>query len=306
MYHSERARSHWKLLLGLSVLLLQLTAAAQSQTPAQACLRKARQLYDSLQYERALKALQCVPSGVLTQDERISILLFKGIFLAELLRQEEASAAFKEALLLQPGALLPLDVSPKISLQFEAVRAALAVAKPQTEKPTTRPGSQKELRPPPPPPEQPQKALVEVQSVQQPLIYVAPVTQQKVEVHNQPATPAVRAEEVHTSRVLDSHILIPAGAGGALAIAGGVFWGLARKEFSRIESNDPRLGSLSELQTSASHGRTYQTVGFSLMGAGLVGLGLAAGLYGMDRTDSPAELSVGLNSNQVVLSGRWW
>jgi tetratricopeptide (TPR) repeat protein len=270
-------------------------------------LQKARQLYDNLQYERALEELRGVQPSALTRDERISIFLFKGILLAELLRSEEAAAAFKEALDLQPSASLPLDVSPKLSLQFEAVRATLAVVKPQPEKPSTKPEPLTELRPPPPPPEQPQQASAEVQSVQQPLIYVAPVTQQKVEVYNQPAaTPAVPEAKVDTSRVLDSHILIPAGAGGALAIAGGVFWGLARKEFSRIESNDPRLGSLSEVQTSASHGRTYQTVGFSLMGAGLVGLGLAAGLYGMDRADSPAGLSVGINSNQVVLSGRWW
>jgi tetratricopeptide (TPR) repeat protein len=337
MPRREHVWSRWRTLLGLGVLLLQVTAAAREQAPVQALLQEARRRFDNLEYERALVELLSAQRLTRIQDELVSIHLLKGIVLAELGKKAEASEAFREALRLRPGAVLPLEVSPKISRQFEAVSEALAVTKLEPEKRSTESGPQAEPRPTPPgPPQkapalvapsapppanaaQAEKAAVQGQSQAQPpaalpQINVVVTPNQEVNIVPpaypvmplSPMTTPAGAVEAHRSRPLSPHILIPAGAGGALAITGGIFWGLARKEFSKIESDDPRLDSLTAVQGSASNGRTYQTVGLSLMGAGLVSLGLAAGLYGMDKTDSPMELSVGVNGTQAVLHGRWW
>jgi tetratricopeptide (TPR) repeat protein len=296
---SEHDWSRWRALLGLSILLVQVTAAAQAQTPVQALLQEARRRFDNLEYERTLVELLSAQRLTRTQDELVSIFLLKGIVLAELGKKAEASDAFREALRLRPGAVLPLDVSPKISRQFEAVSEALAVAKPERKKRSTKPAPQAEA----------QQTLPQLPAAL-PQINVVVTPSQEVNIMP-PVSPFPAAATLSSamdttrSRGLDSRILIPAGAGGALAIAGGIFWGLARKEFSKIESDDARLDNLQAVQGSASNGRTYQTVGFSLMGAGLVGLGVAAGLYGMDRTGSPMELTVGTQGSQLILHGRW-
>jgi tetratricopeptide (TPR) repeat protein len=299
----------------LVVLLLQVTASAQAQAPVPPFLQKARRHFDNLEYERALVELLGAQRLTRNQDELVSLLLLKGIVLAELGKKAEASGAFREALRLRPGAVLPSDVPPKISRQFEAVSEALAVAELEPKERPTKPGPRAS---PPPPASTVQAGNADVQGQSQaqppavlPQINVVVSPNQEVNIAP-PVTPLPAAAtpsgegDVHGSRALDSHILIPAGAGGALAIAGGIFWGLARKEFKKIESGDPRLNSLAAVQDTASNGRTYQTVGFSLMGAGLVGLGLAAGLYGVDGRGSPVELSVGTNGRQAVLYGRWW
>jgi hypothetical protein len=331
MHCSKHDWSRWRSPLGLGILLLQVTATAQSQTPVQGHLEKARQLYNDLQYERALEELRSIQTHGLTKNEHVSFLLFKGIFLAELLRMEEASATFKEALVLQPGASLPLDVSPKISIQFEATRAALSLVKPVAPKPPKGPGPRSEPRPPSPEFLQqptamagkPTPSLADTEQAdnaapqepsQIPPDPLPPIDVEKPERAKEAEAPDPPLPEValpkgtvglDRSHALAPHILIPAGTGGVFIIAGGVFWGLARKEYRKLESDDRSLTSFSAVQACASNGRTYQAVGFSLMGAGLVGLGLAAGLYGVDRTDSPVKFSVVTNGRQAVLLGRW-
>jgi hypothetical protein len=318
MHRNQHGWSRWSALPGLGLLVLQMTAAAQPRAPVPALLQVARRHFDNLEYEQALVELLSAQRLTRTQDELVSLLLLKGIILAELGNKAESSSAFREALSLRPGAVLPPDVSPKIRRQFEAVSAALAVAKPEPEEQPTKPGPRAEPRParaaqPPNAPAMAEASAPPASTVQPPaaLPQVNVVVSPNQEINFAPlltpfpATAPSGAVDVNRSQALDPHILIPVGAGGALAIAGGVFWALAKKEFNKIESGDPRLNSLSAVQGSASSGRTYQTVGFSLMGAGLVGMGLAAGLYGMDGARSPVDLSVGTNGSQMVLRGRW-
>ncbi|HYI02922.1 hypothetical protein [Hyalangium sp.] len=309
--------SRWSALTGLSVLLLHLSAAAQGQRLAKAYIQEARNQYEDLEYERALVELHSAQQRARTQEELVFIYLFKGILLGELGRKAEASAAFKEALLLRPGAPLPLEVSPKIRQQFEAVDAALTVAKP--------PSRQKAPTAATPPSPMPAGAVTtKTPSTQEPRQAETPtappsisvVVTPEVVVNNSPhiqqdtsltveATPGVSAAGVYGKGALSTRVLVPASAGGALMITGGIFWGLAKKEYSRLESADPSLATLSDVKRSASHGSTYQKVGFSLMGAGLVGLGLAVGLYGMGEPDSPIEFGVGTNGTLAVFHGRW-
>ncbi len=276
----------------------------------EASLQKARQLYDTFQYERALEELQGVRQHVRTEDELVSLLLYKGIFLAELLRKEEASAAFAEALRLRPGASLPENISPKITLQFEATRAALAVSKPEPPKRPAEPGPQSKARPPSPkqPTKPPSPIDPPTPSPGAPE-YVEETTEPPPKEMHPPlsmdAAPSPQVAEVPKGRAFGPRVLVPAATGGALVMAGSVFWGLAWREHSRLASADLYFNNISEMKASASRFRTYQTVGFSLLGAGIVGLGVATSLYGLSERGSSVVLGVGTNGTQVFLHGRW-
>jgi hypothetical protein len=105
--------------------------------------------------------------------------------------------------------------------------------------------------------------------------------------------------------VSSTHVLIPTLAGGGLVASGGVFWALSRKEKSRLENADPALTTDEELRRFESRGKTYQTLGFSLLGAGAAGLGIATTLYLRRKSQASMTLGVGVNGPSVVAYGRW-
>jgi hypothetical protein len=105
--------------------------------------------------------------------------------------------------------------------------------------------------------------------------------------------------------VTATHVLIPTLAGGGLAVSGGVFWALARRERSRLENNDPSLDTDEKVRSAAARGKTYQTLGFSLLGAGAASLGIAATLYMRRKSQLPVTLGVGMNGASIVASGSW-
>jgi tetratricopeptide (TPR) repeat protein len=255
----------------MGLLLLQLTAAAQEKSPAQALVESALRYYESLEYERAIEELQRAQLRARDEDETLAVLLHQGIILAELGRAEEAAAAFETALRLRPDARLPVVVAPKITQRFEEVRMGVKEALRADTKGT------------PPSPREPQSPP-----------------------RSETPPPALSAQATPSAdRVLQPRILIPAIAGGALLIAGGVSWSVARSEYSRLDGDDPNLTTLAAVQSSASRGRTYQTVGFSLMGAGIVSLGLAVGLYAKDELHSPIALGVGTDGTSAFIQGKW-
>lgn len=83
----------------------------------------AARLYEDLEYERALEQLQRARKLSRGVDDDVTISLYEGIILADLGRQEQSTAAFKEGLYLKPDAKLPIRVSPKVSRAFEDLRA---------------------------------------------------------------------------------------------------------------------------------------------------------------------------------------
>jgi hypothetical protein len=104
-------------------LVLTTAAFAQQLTEVQRYLLSATQLYQGLEYERALEQLKrakTVASGV-ADDAAIDRL--EGVVLLDLGKRDEGLAAFREALYLEPDAALPIKVSPKISEAFEGMRA---------------------------------------------------------------------------------------------------------------------------------------------------------------------------------------
>jgi hypothetical protein len=79
-------------------------------------------MYESLEYEQALEKLTRARNHVRDLDEDALISFYEGIVLADLNRREQAKAAFRSGLLLKPEARLPMQVSPKVEQDFEAVR----------------------------------------------------------------------------------------------------------------------------------------------------------------------------------------
>lgn len=155
-------RASLGLVLGLLLVGGPLCPALAASDDFQRYLGAAVQLYESLEYERALAQLQRARSVARGVEQDVSLGLHEGILLAELGRWDEARASFETALLLEPSATLPLRVSPKVEREFESIRkrvsASLArrkqAARPDTATPPSAPpppvaGSDRPAQPPP-------------------------------------------------------------------------------------------------------------------------------------------------------------
>ncbi|HVG63985.1 MAG TPA: hypothetical protein VNA24_35810 [Hyalangium sp.] len=115
-------------------------------------------LYESLEYERALQQLQRARELSRNAEQDVIVSLYEGLILADMGQGEQALAAFKTALLLNPEAKLPVKASPKVSSDFEAMRARVrqelererqqAAAHPAKSPPPADP--EKPAQPPPP------------------------------------------------------------------------------------------------------------------------------------------------------------
>lgn len=215
-----------------------------------------RNLHEELEFERALEQLvtaRRLSGGV---EDDVALSLWEGIILAEMNWKDEAAAAFKAALFLQPEVQLPVRVSPKLSEQFESLR----------------------------------------QEVKRSLARSGGATAQ---------VPAPPGSEARLERTPRSRALLPAIIGGTLAAAGGVSWALSRGELSKLRNADPALADLESINRSASRGRTLQTTGVGLMGAGVLGLGVAAGLYLLGAPTEQGSVSVGTDGSSAFVSGKW-
>ncbi|WXH29727.1 hypothetical protein WA016_03686 [Myxococcus stipitatus] len=109
----------------LGVLLLPLVARAEVSADVRRYLISIHRLIDDLAYERALEQISRVKKVSQGPEDDVAVSLYEGVILSELSkgRQEDAEAAFKSALFLNPDAQLPLNVSPKLKKRFEQVRA---------------------------------------------------------------------------------------------------------------------------------------------------------------------------------------
>ncbi|RKH17796.1 hypothetical protein D7V77_35220 [Corallococcus sp. CA041A] len=87
----------------------------------------------------------------------------------------------------------------------------------------------------------------------------------------------------------------------------GVSYLLARGEQSKLRGDDKGLDSLDAVKRSASRGRTYQAVGLALAGAGVVSLGISAGMYLLGRSSEPQTLAIDASTDgtSAFVQGRW-
>jgi len=265
---TSRLRIH-ALVLGLT-LLLPLATHAQKEDP----VNTVRKLYEALEYDRALEVLARARQLKRGQDADVTLWLYQGIILFDAGKHEESARAFREALKQRPQVKLPLPiVSPKMWQFFESLRQEFN--RPQVEPGLTSRRNTETPRAAPPGP--PQEAL------------------------------ARQLEETPDSgrRRFTPQVVVSAAAGGSLLAAGGIFFGLSKGERARIRGDDPRLHTHEELRRSASRGETYQALGMGLMGGGLVGLGIAAGLHVLRVPEAPLSLTVSTDGTSAFVQGRW-
>jgi hypothetical protein len=252
----------------LLLFLFPLAAPGAERNELRTYVTSIHRLYESLEYERALAQVSSARRFARTVDDDVTLSLYEGIILADLRGLDESTAAFKSALLLRPDAKLPLLVSPKVSQHFERVR--------------------RDVR----------QELATAEAKREPERPPAPVTA--------PPVQAPTSGEDAPRSSLRSRALLPAIAGGVLVVAGGVSYGVARSELGKLRKAPEGFTSLDDARRSADRGKTWQTVGFCLAGAGVVGLGVAAGMYALGAPDEAAlSLGVTTDGTSAFVTGRW-
>jgi hypothetical protein len=268
--------ARFKALAFLVLLVVPHAGHAERSADIQTYLRSIQRLFDDLEYERALDQIRLARQAPRAAEEDVTLSIYEGIIQYELGQQEQSRAAFKAALLLQPDAALPVQVAPKVRSLFESVRQQVkltAVPSP-VQRDAGRPRSEAEK----------------------------PLTP--------PAKPVLGPEEVLADRTprpsgVRKYALIPAIAGGALAVSGGIAWGMSRGHLNRLRSDDPKVATLEDVQRETSQGRRWQTAGVSLLSVGAAGLAAAAGMYVLGGPEQSVSLSVGSSGSAAFVYGRW-
>jgi len=95
---------------------------ARAEDDFQRYINAVAQLYASGESERALEQLQRARLRSWEVEQDVLVEVYEGLILLDLGQREQALAAFETGLLLDPEAMLPVKVSPKVSAAFEEVR----------------------------------------------------------------------------------------------------------------------------------------------------------------------------------------
>jgi hypothetical protein len=109
---------------------------------------------------------------------------------------------------------------------------------------------------------------------------------------------------VKGGKPLRGRALLPILSGAVLA-SGGVFLALSKQEQWRIRTFDPSTETSEDLVKRSSRGETYQRVGLGLIGVGVLGLGIAAGMHWVRKPGAPVTLGVGTSGTSVLVQGKW-
>ncbi|MBL8954665.1 MAG: hypothetical protein JNK82_28060 [Myxococcaceae bacterium] len=91
-------------------------------TPCEAAVGRAVVHYNDAEWDAALRELAIADRVAQTDAEHVAVWLHQGIVLANVPDAEGAKAAWRSALELQPRALLPLQVSPRVQALFDGLR----------------------------------------------------------------------------------------------------------------------------------------------------------------------------------------
>ncbi|WP_375760995.1 hypothetical protein [Corallococcus exercitus] len=243
-------------------------------------------LIEELEYERALEQVARCKEASAGSEDAVVMSLYQGVILAELSgRLRDADAAFKAALTLNPGAELPLRVSPKVKRYFAAVRKGVQSKLSAREADMAAPKQEAPLE------------AQEVQAPREPLPVVA------TELPEPSSAPMPEVSGARSS--LRDRALVPAVAGGALVVAAGVFWGMAEVRKSKLDAPAKDLHSEADARNAATSARRLQTASVGLLVGGLVGLGTSAGMYLLGSPRKPVPVQLGLDGTSVFVSGRW-
>ncbi|WP_143195336.1 hypothetical protein [Archangium sp. Cb G35] len=151
--HSGRSAVQGALVLVLA-LSLPFAASAENEGAIRGHIISINSLYENLEYELALGQVKLARQLLRSADDEVTLSLYEGIILCEMGKQDLGASLFRAALLLRPGAKLPVQVAPKVNALFESVRmqvkqeAASILPPSGTEKPSTRAEQNREAPPP--------------------------------------------------------------------------------------------------------------------------------------------------------------
>lgn len=128
----KAARNRWSAIAVLCCLMFAGAIRAEGPPPGNPYLLAAKRLYAALDYEAALGQLSraaAMPGA--SVGDQVEIQIYTGLVKFELGDPETGREAFRQALALDPHAVLPADVSPKIQAEWSGVRKELAEIEPQ-------------------------------------------------------------------------------------------------------------------------------------------------------------------------------
>lgn len=258
------------------VLVIPLAAHAAGDGEIRKHLLAVGHLYEEVEYDHALQRIQLARQLPCSTEDEVTLSLYEGIILCEMSNQTQGAAAFKAALLLRPEAKLPVRVAPKIETLFQTVQQ-------QVKSELASLAAPREAEPP---------KERHVEATPRPLPSVA-------------LPPTAVSSSAPRREALRRHALIPALAGGALAVAGGVSWTLSRGELGQLRGDDARLATMDDVRRSMSRGNTLQTVGIGLLSAGAVGLAVSAGMYMLGAPEPSLALGVSTDGTSAFVQGKW-
>jgi tetratricopeptide (TPR) repeat protein len=239
---------------------------------------EARRLYESLEYERALEELALAQRSSLTEQDALSVMLYRGIILLDMGKPEEAFASFQAALQLRPDAKLPMMVSPKIQRLFDHMRK---VALQNSAKAQAQPETQASAEPEPEP------------AVESAL----PPSQPKALPAGTPESALSGSHEVRQGGSMRRWSWIPMTA-GTVALGGGLYFFLnAEGKYKRLNGDEPL--SVEEAETLRRDGKRQQNLAWVSTGVGgalLVAGGMMA-LFG----SAPVQPQISMGQEHVSL-----
>lgn len=239
------------------------------------CFDAAVALYKSMDFERSLEQLKLAKQQPHAADEDVVASMYEGILRFELGDEAGSASAFRAALFLKPNALMPIPVSPRITLMLERERTRLRQKAPITA---------------------PEKVPVAVQA--RPVVELPPPAQTAQPGPAEPqgsfwtAPPSQRAEDPRPVRIVQAQesIAVPpsavAGAAvasaepaverrlwaiapmavGVVGVAAGALCLAQTSTYYDALMNDPLTRS--QADTYRSSGKTYQALGWSLLSVG--------------------------------------
>lgn len=303
-----------RVMLGAALLILCSAQEAWAANPtapksANALLPVVEKLYNDFEFDAALDTIKkayAVPGN--GPAELTWLGLMEGLIYIELNRNGPAKIAFKRALSLDPTVKLPYEGPPIAGKIFREVQKELKIA---TEPAAATPGTNPSAEPTPwtpqplpsPPKPGPSSAVLTVPELPAPLRSDA-YTQFAFE-----AAPAPGAVNLSIS----AHRVPPRtrwltwtslGVGAGCAVAGGAFLASAQATSRALAVADEHIVTRDQLNQTVAWGKTAQSLGWSLMTIGIVGLGTGAVLYTLPNAAAPS-VSVGVApTGQVFVSGR--
>jgi tetratricopeptide (TPR) repeat protein len=133
------------------------SAGVAKETGPNAHLAAAVRLYQKLDLDAAIAELQLAEDGAKdSEDDRVQVLIYRGLIFSETGKLSAASDQFKRALAIRPWAEVPEGTSPRIAKNFSDARKSLwgmASVKPPQKKvaapaPKTVPASDAAVAPP--------------------------------------------------------------------------------------------------------------------------------------------------------------